>query len=166
MQSIISSLKDPAWWFTAFVVGIIVSVVAGFLKDWVSGVFSKYSERFRESRKVKAAHREELFEALATNDVYLILSMIRLMGLVIFSFVIMLFYFSLPAITELREILCAAVPAVDKCVRVSYSLIEKSIIMFTGAFAMIASYKASSRFGLVMEGVKRYRKRHGLPRVV
>ncbi len=166
MQSIFSSIKDPAWWFTVFFIGIIVSVAAGFLKDWIAGAFAKYSRTLREHRRAKAQRREALFEALAANEAFLILSMVRLMGLVVLSFLIMGVYFCLPVMAELKEILCSVAPGADKCSRALQPFAEKVLILVTGGLAMLTSYKASSRFGLVMEGLRRYRKQRGLPRVV
>jgi MFS family permease len=166
MESIITSLKDPAWWFTVFLVGIIVSIAAGFLKDWIGRLFSKYSTKFREHRKAKALRREELYEALATNDVFLILSLIRLMGIVTISTVLLLVYLALPAILELKEILCTVAPSAGKCTQAINPLAERTIIAIIGALTMFMNYTASSRFGLVMKGFNRYRKRHALPRVM
>lgn len=142
-----------------------MSTLAGFLKDWISDLFGKYSGKLREKQSIKAHQREIIIEALATNDVYLVLSMTRLLGQVIISFILMLLYLTLPAMLELKEIICSAIPLADKCSFQVHLLAERSIIII-GILTMFANFKASSRFDLVLEGFKRYRDRHGLPPVV
>ncbi|MFT3807996.1 hypothetical protein [Arenimonas sp.] len=166
MQSIISNIKDPSWWFTVFLVGIIVSIFAGFLKDWIASLIARFSDSFRERRKAKAARREVLFEALANNEIFLVLSMIRLMGLVTISLLLLGIFASVPALVELKEIICAASPAADRCTTALHPLATKALIAATGGLAILTNYRASSRFSLVMEGLRRYRKRRDLPRVV
>jgi hypothetical protein len=59
MASILSSVKDPAWWFTAVFVAVIAGVVAGFAKDILErkfGIFIAWSSRQRqEARKRRIA---------------------------------------------------------------------------------------------------------------
>lgn len=165
MDHIAASLKDPSWWFTVFFVGIIVSIFAGFLKDWIAGIASKYLHLFREQRKAKAAEREILFEALASNETFLILSMVRLLGGVIIAFVMLGIYMSLPAFLEMKEILCDIASKADPC-KSPYLTAAKIYISVNGALAMFINYRSASRFLLVMKGFRRYRRRNNLPRVV
>lgn len=165
MNHITASLKDPSWWFTAFFVGIIVSILAGFLKDWIASFASKYLHLFREKRKAKAVEREVLFEALASNETFLILSMVRLLGGVIIAFVLLGMYVSLPAFLEMKEILCNVASTADPC-KSPHLTAAKIYIAVNGALAMFINYRSASKFLLVMKGLRLYRKRNNLPRVV
>jgi hypothetical protein len=50
MEKIITSLKTPEWWFTACFVAVLSSVVAAFVREWISIIGSRYSVRMRRSR--------------------------------------------------------------------------------------------------------------------
>jgi hypothetical protein len=50
MDQIIASLKSPGWWFTACFVGILASVLAGYLKDGFQLFLSRFSRRMRKRR--------------------------------------------------------------------------------------------------------------------
>ena len=43
MERLLAFLKDPAWWFATVLVGILVSVLAAFLKDALSAFLSLYT---------------------------------------------------------------------------------------------------------------------------
>jgi hypothetical protein len=59
MASILSSVKDPAWWFTAVIVAVFAGVVSGFAKDLLErrfSIFIAWSSRQRqEARKRRNA---------------------------------------------------------------------------------------------------------------
>lgn len=157
-------MKNPAWWFTVFFVGIVASIFAGFLKDWIGNVVSKVSIHLRIRRDAKLERREILFEALANNETFLVLSMIRLVGLSIISILLFATYSFLPGFLEIKEILCQATPAASSCKSFNPSL-SKIVISVIGSLTIFVNYTATSRFSLVMTGLRRYRKKNNLPRV-
>jgi hypothetical protein len=53
METIKKLIEDPGWWVTAVFVGLIVSVIAGFLKDAISNTLATSSSRFRHYRDDK-----------------------------------------------------------------------------------------------------------------
>jgi hypothetical protein len=59
MASILSYVKDPAWWFTAVFVAVFAGLVSGFAKDILErkfGIFIAWSSRQRqEARKRRSA---------------------------------------------------------------------------------------------------------------
>jgi hypothetical protein len=78
VDRIIQQLKEPSWWFTAFFVAIIASLLAGFLKDaltrWMAGAFGWYGKRKESS----LALREYSLEFLTTDPIFATLYSVRL----------------------------------------------------------------------------------------
>lgn len=77
MTPILNNISDPSWWFTAFFVAIVSSVIAGFLKDKVERFLSRISESYRKRRSAAAKLRADTLEALVSNPYYLSFSMHR-----------------------------------------------------------------------------------------
>lgn len=68
MDGIFKNLQDPAWWFTAFVVGIIASVVAGFAKDYLEKKFGVFWSRSKARRDRARLTRQKNIEAWSENE--------------------------------------------------------------------------------------------------
>ena len=51
MDKIILDIKSPEWWFTIGVAGCLVSLLAGYVKDWISLGLSHLSRRVRHRRR-------------------------------------------------------------------------------------------------------------------
>ena len=45
MDKILEHIQDPSWWFSAFFVAILASILAAFVKDWVAVFISHFSKR-------------------------------------------------------------------------------------------------------------------------
>lgn len=50
MEKIFASLKTPEWWFTACLVATLSSILAAYMKDWISQIGGRYSVSMRRSR--------------------------------------------------------------------------------------------------------------------
>jgi hypothetical protein len=50
MNSIVSQINNPAWWFTTIIVALFVSLLAGFLKDWLYSWLGKHVRAYRLKR--------------------------------------------------------------------------------------------------------------------
>lgn len=62
MEAIYKYLKDPGWWFSAFLVAILASIIAGFTKDYLEkhfGIFLTWSR----SRRVELREKRATFVA-------------------------------------------------------------------------------------------------------
>jgi hypothetical protein len=66
MATVLELIHTPEWWFTVFVAGLVVSLVAAFLKDWLSAGFARafhayrgYYTRSKEREKLKIARLVE-----------------------------------------------------------------------------------------------------------
>ena len=62
MESIPTLVKDPGWWFTAVVVGLLVSVAAGFAQNYLSLIGSKLSSSLAKRREAQVQKRKKSFE--------------------------------------------------------------------------------------------------------
>lgn len=67
MDEILKDLHDPRWWFTAILIAILVSILAGFLKDATSRWIARYSDWYRKRRAATLARREFQLEMLVSN---------------------------------------------------------------------------------------------------
>ena len=67
MQSFFDNLKSPAWWFSVVVVGIVLSWVAAYVKEWTDRLGGTVSRRWGERTAAKAASRKALIKQLRAN---------------------------------------------------------------------------------------------------
>jgi hypothetical protein len=74
LEKIISYLKDPAWWFTAVFIGIIVSLISGFLKDAVRNLAAKFSITYRAKKIREDNDFERQLDALLKNRFYMLIT--------------------------------------------------------------------------------------------
>jgi hypothetical protein len=85
MRSILEHLKDPSWWFTTILGGIIASLIAGYLQLPIGKFLSPISSG------VKKWHikREELFESrahsMAINSTLMLMNFLRGIALLMFA---------------------------------------------------------------------------------
>ncbi|MEL6333386.1 MAG: hypothetical protein AAFQ76_12430, partial [Cyanobacteria bacterium J06626_26] len=77
MDKILELLKDPSWWFSALFIAIMASVIAAFLKDWISSIISIFSSSYRDWSNKKAIEQNKYIQALAGNSTLLIISYFR-----------------------------------------------------------------------------------------
>lgn len=52
MSGIVEVLKSPAWWFTTIIVGFIVSLASGVVRDWVPKILARTSHKQAIRRKI------------------------------------------------------------------------------------------------------------------
>lgn len=86
MDKILELLKDPSWWFSALFIAIMASVIAAFLKDWISSIISIFSSSYRDWSNKKAIEQNKYIQELAGNSTLLIISYFRVMvGIILFT---------------------------------------------------------------------------------
>src|SRR6266446_4030807 len=58
MATVSELIRTPEWWFTVIFVGLLVSLIAAFLKDWISIGLAKVFQTYR-GYYVRMKEREE-----------------------------------------------------------------------------------------------------------
>jgi MFS family permease len=77
MQHILDNLKDPSWWFSAFFIAILASVLAAYLKDWLSALFSGMSRRYRRWRCGQLRKSARIIRNIERDDAYFVFFAMR-----------------------------------------------------------------------------------------
>jgi hypothetical protein len=73
MDKIWTDLLDPSWWFTAFFIAVIASIIAAYAKDVINALLSATSKRYKRwYEKVRARELKEI-EQVANNPPLLII---------------------------------------------------------------------------------------------
>lgn len=166
MEQISAHIKDPAWWFSAFFIAIIASVVAGFAKDYIQAALSRFSTRATVRQAERVIRQERVFVALEENGTFLILTMLRAtVMLIMMTFSTTLFVLS-PMWPEILTTLCSINPGNAGC----YEPQKAKMLSFFasvgfGFTAMLTSFSAVTIFSTAMKGYRRYRRKNGLPAV-
>ena len=159
MDSITGYLKDRGWWFSAFFVAILASVIAGFLKDRIERLFSHFSSRFADWRTKRTAERETLIELLSGNPQLLTLAYIRtVVGLALYLLAVTMFMV-LPILYEMRPI-SSDVFGIDR-----KFMLSKVLIPLLGGVAIIQGFRAAARLSLVGKAWVRFRSKNQLPKM-
>lgn len=78
MQKILEHLRDPSWWFTAVVVAVVASILAGIIKDFAERRFNLFLAWTRESRERRRRRRKEVVAAWSRSEGTVALSVLKL----------------------------------------------------------------------------------------
>lgn len=70
MEEIISELASPKWWVSVVVAGIVINLVAAYIKPSFDKVFSSFSSWWRNRTNSKNEEREKYIKKLS-NDPHL-----------------------------------------------------------------------------------------------
>lgn len=163
MRQIFESLRDPSWWFTAFFIAIISSVIAGFAKDYLEALGSNLSATAKLKQVRRSENREKFLCALENSESYLLLSMISSSGLLILMALSMTLFFVSPLISETVSVVCHVA---QSCSRLDFFIGKLasfvSVYLF-GIISVFISYKSVVYSKAVSEGFHRFRRKHGLP---
>lgn len=157
MNAVADLFKDPAWWFTAVVVGIFASLIAGFAKDYVSLLASKVSvaAAYRRERNLKV--RKACVEAMIADSTYMYI-------MILLAIISLLFTMALVIIFVGSPILLNAIPDANSALRESRDPSTGKILAPTvGILANIMAYLTSSRLSVIYEAIHVYCKRNGRP---
>lgn len=166
MDQIALYLKDPAWWFSAFFIAIVASVIAGFAKDRIEQWFSHISTKARQIQAQRMEARERMISALAENEGFLTIAMIRTVGHLIISLCFIIIFLLSPMVAELVTTWCVAVPADPTC---GHGMSRKALSLFFaigfGTMSVVVNFRASSYSRTTMRAYRRYRQKHGFPAI-
>lgn len=161
MDQILNDLKNPAWWFSAFVFATIVNVMAGFVKDRVGSYLARYSDAVRQRRAAYLEKRAAAIETLSSDGAYLNIALTHAMAGFVTSSILIIAYLLFLQTAQIKTALCDMAPALAGC----SSLNRLSTVLFPAFLGLMAAwfqYKATKRVSLVRAGVKAYRAKHGL----
>ncbi|MEO6021601.1 MAG: hypothetical protein ABIP64_00465 [Burkholderiales bacterium] len=164
MDQIVAYVKDPAWWFSTFVIAIIASVIAGFAKDRIGRWLGHLSIRNRERQQRKSEERKKVIQALADNEAYLLITVVRSTELTVVTLAVVMFFLLSPTWSNLAQLWCSAVLEQASCGLQSKSVSVLASMLF-GLLGVVLGYISSSFNRTTMLGYEAYRKKHELPEV-
>lgn len=157
MNTILSNLRDPSWWFTAIFVTIIAGVASGFLKEKIEKLISSLSSHYKSWASARAEARENIVRALAENAQFLTLAYISVVaGLLVHVLAVIMYL--------VTTLFFDAAPheAVSGDTRF---MIWKILMPLLGAAATYVGFRATARLSLVIRALKLYREKNGFPNV-
>jgi hypothetical protein len=107
MEAINKLIRDPGWWVTAVFVGLIVSLIAGFLKDAIGSALARSSSRFRDWRQHRRAAFLKEAEETSRDFGFILYTRLKAVGvLVLWStmIVVMMVAYVLSELSETHHV--------------------------------------------------------------
>jgi MFS family permease len=159
MDAIFTNLHDPSWWFSAFFIAIIASVIAGFIKDiverWLVTIFSSLKKRQLEHEE----NRTAIIEALLNDKVYLEFALFRtLLTAIAFTYLLVQYSSISVDATISHEWLTDAGD-------LNWKRVNMMLHSLLGSLNIIMGYKMSRRTSIMLDASREYRKRNDLPKL-
>jgi hypothetical protein len=160
MDAIAKNLSDPSWWFSAFFVAIVASVVAGFLKDRVERYISNASDSFRRRRATASEMRAKTIEALAENPTYLSFALHRATLRVVLWVMATLLFVSTP-------ILLYVTPQSDETlIWLGQKEFARTVLMpLLGVASAYVGFRTATTLSVVFEALRQFRTKNDLPKL-
>ena len=149
MNSIIKSLKDPSWWFTAVFISILASLVSSYLRDAISSAASQMSKELKTRRDARLARESRRVSLLVAHPDLLIMELIR-------ATVLFIGFLGLDGISLSLPLFISAsskTPESSKDAFVSadtFHWIFSILFLAVGSMAMYCGFLATSRMRFVM----------------
>ncbi|MNJ53592.1 hypothetical protein D3C77_489890 [compost metagenome] len=159
MSGIVENLKDPSWWFSAFFIAIVASVIAGFAKDRLGVLAASLSSSMKLRQEKRLIAKKAQIEQLVENETLLILKSIKAGVGAIFSFQIFIMFLLSPMWTEVMINWCSAASFDPTCKLNPQSLAILASFVF-GLLCVYSVYKVSSVLAISSEAVRVYRRKH------
>ena len=160
MDAIANNLKDPSWWFSAFFIAIIASVIASFLKERIEKLLSKTFSSLTSWRARKELERANLIESLLADQMYFHIALFRTVVALILFALASIMYFSAPVLLATLPDQSSHLLEIDR-----KFFIWKVFTPILGFFNIIVAYRATRRISVVSQAIREYRKRKALPRL-
>ncbi|UUY10292.1 hypothetical protein LRS11_09810 [Pseudomonas sp. J452] len=159
MSGIVENLKDPSWWFSAFFIAIVASVIAGFAKDRIGLLAASLSSSMKLRQEKRLIAKKAQIEQLIENETLLILKFIQAGVGAIFSFQIFIMFLLSPMWAEVMNNWCGAASFDPTCKLNPQSLAILASFAF-GLLSVYSAYKVSSVLAISSEAVRAYRRKH------
>ena len=67
MENFRQNLKDPAWWFTAVFVAILVTIISIILHKWIMNLLSHFSNYIKKKREIAKNQLQKEIDSIATD---------------------------------------------------------------------------------------------------
>ena len=77
MERIHESLRDPSWWFTVVLAGVIAATLGAYFRDWISQLLGHVSRRVRAATEARKERERHAAEELAQDTVLLLVQGVR-----------------------------------------------------------------------------------------
>jgi hypothetical protein len=71
MDRIWQDMQDPAWWVSVVVAGLVMNVLAAYVKEWLDGFIAQFSRSYRQEMERMSRERRERIATMATNREHL-----------------------------------------------------------------------------------------------
>ncbi len=85
MDTISKLLSDPAWWFTAIFIAIVINLLSTYLRDFIDRIFSKLSRKYRLRTIKKDKEGEQLAVHLANDPTMLVMYSVTMVYYMVFG---------------------------------------------------------------------------------
>lgn len=157
MESIAKIIKDPTWWFTAVLIGILVSLIASYLRDFVSWFASKSSSVLRARREKRLEEERVRIELLVAFPELLTMEITRAAISVVIFLATFSLYVSYPGFIET---MCNT-PEMMKLSILSPTVSRKIAIYLMpllGVVASLAGFRANARLRIVVKARGQFEK--------
>lgn len=164
MSSIVENLKDPSWWFSAFFIAIVASVIAGFAKDRLGLLAASFSSSIKLRQEKRLIAKQAQIEQLVENETLLILKSIQAGVATILSLLIFIMFLLSPMWAEVMNNWCGTASFDPSCKLNPQSLAIIASFTF-GLLSVYSTYKVSSVLAISSEAVRAYRRKHGAAKV-
>ena len=86
MDRIREFLRDPGWWFTAILAGVVVSLLASYLRDLIAKAAAAVSTSQRKRNELRSRELAEKAHAIAADGIVLVLENIRALAATVIFF--------------------------------------------------------------------------------
>jgi hypothetical protein len=159
VEGILTNIRDPGWWFSVFFVGIIVSLVAAFIKDPIGNWLAHTSGWYRNRRQRASARRRARVNELAADPILLGLDTTRsgvLLSLFMFCFLAFLLIPMWSESVYSSHIFASWGPTLD---REHGALFTRGLIAILGGLALCLGFIAGSAVSLTQDAYRLYRQR-------
>jgi hypothetical protein len=157
MSIIEKYISDPGWWFSAFFIAIIASLIAGFLKDILTAWLSKTSTWFVNVRVKSIEKRKRRVSILVNNSSLLIIEAVRVTALTLGYALMLIIFMIIPIWNEVMY----ASPSMRAWMGVGQEegiLLTKIAIIIIGSIEVIAGFHMSQRDSIFVEALRIYRQ--------
>ena len=85
MEAIANHLQDPGWWFTAVIIGIVASVLAGFTKDYLEKRVGNVLTRSKTKREKARVARQKAIDAWSQNESLVLITLVRMVSMLLLA---------------------------------------------------------------------------------
>lgn len=158
MSGIVENLKDPSWWFSAFFIAIVASVIAGFAKDRLGLLAARFSSSMKLRLEKRLIVKKARIEWLVENETLLILTAIMAGFFTVISFLIIIMFLLSPMWVDAFHNLCDMATFDPSC-KLNPQIFMIFAYAFFGVTSIYSSFKSSSALIISTDAICEYRRK-------